>query len=65
MDTNKFIKYARGGVLSSACFGLLLTVSQADPLSLEQALQRAEAANFGLDALREQQVGAYERIAVA
>ena len=65
MDTNKIFQYARGGVLSSACFGLLLSIAQAEPLSLEQAMQRAEAANFGLDALREQQVGAYERIAMA
>ena len=65
MDTNKFFQYARGGVLSSACFGLLLSIAQAESLSLEQALQRAEAANFGLDALREQQLGAYERIGVA
>ena len=65
MDTNNFFNYARGGGLSSVCLGLLFSIVQAEPLSLEQALQRAEAANFGLDALREQQVGARERIAGA
>jgi hypothetical protein len=65
MDTNKFFKYARGGGLSSACLGLLFSIVQAEPLTLGQALQRAEAANLGLDALHEQQVGARERIAGA
>lgn len=65
MDTNKFFQYARGGVLSSVCFGLLLSIVQAETLSLEQAMKRAEATNFGLDALREQQVGATERIGAA
>ena len=65
MDINNFFKYARSGGLSSVCLGLLFSIVQAEPLSLEQALQRAEAANFGLDALREQQVGARERIAGA
>ena len=60
-----FFKYALSGGLSSVCLGLLFSIVQAEPLSLEQALQRAEAANFGLDALREQQVGARERIAGA
>jgi len=60
-----FFKYALSGGLSSVCLGLLFSIVQAEPLSLEQALQRAEAANFGLDALREQQFGARERIAGA
>ena len=65
MNTQKLFKYARGGVLSSACLGLLFSIAQAEPLTLEQALQRAEVANLGLDALREQQVGAHARIAGA
>lgn len=65
MYINNFFQYARGGVLSSACLGLLFSMAQAEPLTLEQALQRAETANLGLDALREQQVGAHARIAGA
>ena len=57
-----FFRYARCGGLLSVCIGLLFSIVQAEPLSLKQALQRAEAANFGLDALREQQLSAYERI---
>lgn len=66
MDTNNIFQYARGGVLSTALLlGFSCSTALAAPLSLEQAMQRAEAANFGLDALREQQLGAYERIAAA
>ncbi|MFQ3226164.1 MAG: cobalt-zinc-cadmium efflux system outer membrane protein [Lentimonas sp.] len=45
------------------CFGL--SVSSVFALTLEQAIQRAEAGNFGLDALHQQRVGARERIAGA
>jgi outer membrane protein TolC len=46
-------------------FALTCSTALAAPLSLEQALRRAEVANLGLDALREQQVGAHERIDTA
>jgi outer membrane protein TolC len=46
-------------------FALTCSTALAAPLSLEQALRRAEVANLGLDALREQQVGAHERIDAA
>ena len=67
MTPNKYIPYARGGVLPRVLFGLSLSIvsASASALSLEQALQRAESANFGLDALYQQQVGARERIAGA
>jgi outer membrane protein TolC len=65
MYTNKLLQYARGGVLASACLALLTSIAQSETLSLEQALRRAESANLGLDALRERQAGAQQRIAGA
>jgi outer membrane protein TolC len=65
MTSYKCIPYAHGGVLLSALLGLILSTAQAAPLSLGQAIQRAESANFGLNALHQQQVGARERIAGA
>jgi outer membrane protein, heavy metal efflux system len=65
MNTNQHFKNACRGVYLSAIFGLTTSLSLAETLSLEQALQRAEASNPGLDAFRERHLSASERIKLA
>jgi cobalt-zinc-cadmium efflux system outer membrane protein len=50
------------GLIAGACLGLLANVTKADALTLRQAIERAEVASPGLQALREQAMAAEARV---
>lgn len=65
MYTKPHFKNACRGVSLGGLLALTLSFSQAETLSLQQALQRAETLNPGLAAFRERHLSASERIKLA
>jgi cobalt-zinc-cadmium efflux system outer membrane protein len=65
MNTERRWQCIRAAVVASVCLWALASMAQAAMLSLEQALGRAESANFSLDALQQRQLEAQQGVAGA
>jgi outer membrane protein TolC len=62
MYTKHFFKGAYRGTQLSLLLGLSISIAQAESLSLDQALARAESKNPSLEAFRESRLSATERV---